>query len=108
LPLVIFLDANLPMKRRDYVREGMWRLELMTMVDRLKNRESTPESPHEFSFLCLTNYAWYYDGGDDALSTAAQFCWPNHSRHALSEDQGLELMHAVNAYPVVPRGAVST
>jgi hypothetical protein len=101
LPFVIFIDINLPLRRRDYVRHGMWQVELKRTVDRLRRGPATGV-PDEFSLLCVTNLAWYYHVGAEALAASAPvFCWPFKCHNPLADDQAFAILGATNAYPWV-------
>lgn len=100
MPGAVFVDVNLPIRRRDYVRKGMWRVELKRLVDELE-REGTEADPHDYSLFFATNFAWYFDEAGLAQPEAAEFTIPNWSRHPIAVPTAMRILDAVNRYPSV-------
>ena len=102
MPFAVFIDANVPTPGRDFYGSSRWRVELQSVVGRLR-RKGTGESPHEFSLLIVTNWPWHYAGQEDAgRSDAPVFCLPTHAVEVLDTIRFLRLWDATNAYPEIP------
>jgi hypothetical protein len=101
MPFVIFVDLNVPRDPGVPVEKRPWFQDVWTDMQSLGN--PTPEKPHDFSAIFITNFSHHWSG--PAISTGVEYLHivSHRARYPLPDDLVGRLMAAVQNYSFVPR-----
>ncbi len=101
IPLLVFVDVNLPPSPDVPPQDRQWYSDLTAALARL--RTATPDQPDVFGALVVTNFSSHHQG---ASGLAAQDEWiivdPKHSEHPVPSDARAAIEWGLSRHDFIP------